>query len=574
MTKHIGTCSLCALSFLIISTSILTLVLFDATCSKPPQPLNQESLELAISAIDKELSTLSLEEESIRKVHIMLEATRDSCKMVAPIHSLPAEILTRIFLEPVYHHAQSNQPLCPPLLLDPTVLSSVCRLWRQLAVNCRLLWAHLRLVVGGSYNIARHHSEELWAERSQGAPLHLHICQGTSYFDSDSDDDDDPDERADSEEENSHPDVKSVSKLLPFITPLKSQIRSLELVLSGPCQYLLSSLLNELITPDVSDSNSMKMLRIKYDLDHMALEFQALHPLMTSSHYSSDCQAFFSSLEVLDLRNITPPWYNMTTLGNLVDLRLEARTGDQEWSVTQAELAAALESCPKLRSLVIVKPAVARSPKSDQWPVRLNELRTLSLRCLFADDELELALSIIAPGPYPLTVRLDFSVLPGFKPGCLDALRSFCDRSNIATLYGAGVYIYDPWFASEIGTLPRVQTLALQGCYFSDSAHGLFAEGVPITIPNPSNPTQALWPQLQNLYLYKCRLDKDHLCRLLSLHSIQTLRLKDCGDILQPHMIGHELFAEYEPLLSQYVPDVGLYVEDEDASADWSFSVS
>ncbi|KAJ7660786.1 hypothetical protein DFH06DRAFT_1472092 [Mycena polygramma] len=85
-----------------------------------------------------------------------------------PVLTLPNELIADIFLHflPVY-------PLCPPLTgrLSPTLLTQICRRWREVALGTPELWRALSL----SYKATPTKNEvqilHLWLNRSRSCPL-------------------------------------------------------------------------------------------------------------------------------------------------------------------------------------------------------------------------------------------------------------------------------------------------------------------------------------------------------------------------------------------------------------------
>jgi hypothetical protein len=162
--------------------------------------------------------------------------------------------------------------------------------------------------------------------------------------------------------------------------------------------------------------------------------------------------------------------------------------------------------------------------------VILPELRVLSLRCMAWNSELELALSMITPGSHPLHMSIHLPECSDTNPRIVTEMRAFFERSNVIILHAAA-FSFWTWFASQLGPLPHVQTLALVSCHFSDVAKAGIRESVRRHAnPCPISPALVLWPQLRDLYLVSCGLEKDHLYQLLSLHTIQNLSFHRCFD--------------------------------------------
>ncbi|KAJ7931906.1 hypothetical protein B0H13DRAFT_1593795, partial [Mycena leptocephala] len=89
---------------------------------------------------------------------------------------LPNEIVAEIFIHflPVY-------PLCPPSsgILSPTVLTHICRKWREIALGIPALWQALRFDwLDDSASEAQVHALGSWITRSSCCPLSLKMDDG------------------------------------------------------------------------------------------------------------------------------------------------------------------------------------------------------------------------------------------------------------------------------------------------------------------------------------------------------------------------------------------------------------
>nr|GAT45795.1 predicted protein [Mycena chlorophos] len=96
-----------------------------------------------------------------------------------PIHSIPNEILSEIFLQyiPLY-------PACPPLLGDgsPTKLTHICRHWRQIAHSTPSLWRAIEVFAQAVYPpVPQIEAVETWLKRS--GSLSLSILVGSRWAD-------------------------------------------------------------------------------------------------------------------------------------------------------------------------------------------------------------------------------------------------------------------------------------------------------------------------------------------------------------------------------------------------------
>ncbi|KAJ7877039.1 hypothetical protein B0H13DRAFT_1893420 [Mycena leptocephala] len=90
-----------------------------------------------------------------------------------PILTLPNEITMEIFIHflPIY-------PLCPPLidLLSPTLLTHICRRWREIALGTPELWRAIKFFTNSRIPLQRKvNIAGLWLRRSHCSPLSIFI---------------------------------------------------------------------------------------------------------------------------------------------------------------------------------------------------------------------------------------------------------------------------------------------------------------------------------------------------------------------------------------------------------------
>ncbi|KAG8785623.1 hypothetical protein FRC12_017349 [Ceratobasidium sp. 428] len=502
-----------------------------AACSAFPEGLRAVSndRERAQVAIDEELITWADRETNIQKARGMLLEARNLCKMIAPIYSLPPEILSRIFTKAICW--------CNKFWMDksgPLVLASVCRQWRNLVLDNRLLWTHLDLK---AYNTQpQYPNPRLWAERSGGAPISVYIrqfrsrestTQCTSDYDDYNDDNDyddyyEPYQSSYEDDDNNdvpasyddHFEAPELDNLGTFIASLMQQVCSITLDINDANAAILERLLR-------ATSGRAKVLKVM-SLD----QFDVLN--IPSWHQRS---AFYS-LETLHCCNTIPPCRNWR-LYNLTDLRLQVTSTKRyrSWSMSQLEFSSLLSSCPKLQYLMAEIPWFSELPSHVQKPVLLGELKVLDIKSEGL-SVLESILATINPGEDSLYLSISLFESPERFQIFSFALHEFLGRSNVPMLHLRNKYI--PSFASQLGSLPHVQTLSLQGWRFTDLANaGVYQGDHPVystTNPNPSPgpPYRTLWPQVQQLFLKYCTLEKEHVGHLISSRALQKVVLNHC----------------------------------------------
>jgi hypothetical protein len=457
----------------------------------------------------------------------------------APINKLPLEILIVIF-------SMASQPCLKPSKVDfvlPTVLSSVCGLWRQVSLSTCSLWPHHLDLCWDSSRDVQYLRAGLWAERSQPAPLTVHIQESTG-------------EKLDPDQADAH-----MLRLVTFLAPLMPRVSGLEITLQSPIQSLMDSLL--LCWVNHGLVNSAKTLKITcYSESGTMLQLRdARAPSTREQALPRDFEVFFGSIHTLDLRNALAPW-GSTMYQGLVELRL-SWVSTYGWYPTQSQIAGVLAASPKLRSLVLTDLPMKSEPGFIPSPVTLNDLQVLSLES-FGVTGLWLVFPLITGGSDTLSVSLTLEDSWSFVANALP----FFARSNVTTLYARGSEYFETSIASLLGPIPHLRTLALKNCDFSDNDFRDFVDA-RATGTRTSDPC----PQLQALYVLACSGNQQQIQQLVSIHpTIQTLRVV-CDPASQVVWKTPQERIEFETTLSQSVPDVvcSHNVLDDDPTVYWDF---
>jgi hypothetical protein len=107
---------------------------------------------------------------TLRKEKMLAQKRLDSYKY--PVLTLPNEIVSEIFI-----HFLPAYPEYPPLtgLLSPTLLTHICRKWREIALSTPTLWSAITSYNDGIPVKQKAHLFELWLKSSRPCPLSLQI---------------------------------------------------------------------------------------------------------------------------------------------------------------------------------------------------------------------------------------------------------------------------------------------------------------------------------------------------------------------------------------------------------------
>ncbi|KAG8749381.1 hypothetical protein FRC12_013444 [Ceratobasidium sp. 428] len=408
----------------------------------------------------------------------------------------------------------------------------------------------------------KYHSPEPWILRSKGAPLYVQVLQPRFCLN---------DEYTAEEEEEcmtDRPPAPMVERIINFLTPLMSQVCSLTIFLSWPYDSTLERLLD--CWAAHGTPGQAKVLKA---LSNMELSEVAIR---SPESYGS----FLESLKVLHLSNTVLPWSGFL-FHNLVEFKITV--GEGRWTIALWKLAAVLSSCPKLQCLsldsLIIKPFPAPQPKA----ILFKELRELRIAGFSDISEtngaamLESVLTIIVPGHNPLNLEVDLSSIHKSPQQAMDVVRAFVERANVTQLRVRGPRVTgfedNPYFASQLGPLPRVQALILEKFFFCDvtrvesSVINFDGDGPIIdeyNNPRPINPELVLWPNVRSLYLRQCVLEQGHLRCLMSPHSIQAIYMHGCFNNSKtaphnPYVEPRGSMEHFVRLLSQFVPKVVHY---------------
>ncbi|KAJ7148418.1 hypothetical protein C8R43DRAFT_518364 [Mycena crocata] len=130
-----------------------------------------------VAVIDAQILTL---EESIRLLRIQKQPIQDrldACKY--PVLTLPTEITSEIFTQflPLY-------PSCPPMTgsSSPTLLTHICRRWRNIALANPALWRAIALDATHAKDGAQE-LLKLWLNRSGCRPISIYVeADGTHLY--------------------------------------------------------------------------------------------------------------------------------------------------------------------------------------------------------------------------------------------------------------------------------------------------------------------------------------------------------------------------------------------------------
>ncbi|KAJ7908881.1 hypothetical protein B0H13DRAFT_1715160 [Mycena leptocephala] len=139
---------------------------------------NLEADRARVGDLESQILHLERSLSALREEKILVQERLASYKY--PVLELPSEIVSEIFM-----HFLPDYPLFPPLtgLLSPTLLTHICRRWREIALGTPALWSTIK-----SYHDDRDisldmHHIKTWLNRSRCCPLSLQFGRGDPRLD-------------------------------------------------------------------------------------------------------------------------------------------------------------------------------------------------------------------------------------------------------------------------------------------------------------------------------------------------------------------------------------------------------
>ncbi|CAE6406636.1 unnamed protein product [Rhizoctonia solani] len=344
-----------------------------------------------------QLDFLSSYELEIREIKLAIKRAHNYSHGLAPINSLPLEILTRIFhLARVWpcgldHLSSRNKKYYPSY---PHYLAQVCALWRRIAISSRLLWCHIDLSSDETYFRHLIAQAETNVARTGGSPLELHITNSAS-----------------GKFEWPH---YTYEQLYDLVSHVSYHVESFELVVFGDFRGFHRSAFSRLLLSQSPTLTKLVLSSHHYHFNSFiyAMEFDPSELDDDIMDFALDLatdqiEAAFAPITVLYVRGIFPLWTSVAYSG-LVDLRL---TSTDEWSkIQEISLIAILQSSPGLRILHFGLKIHNLSTNAEQMPpVYLQDLQVIKI---FPNNGETTALCpgsvlrLLAPGSKPL--RLSF----------------------------------------------------------------------------------------------------------------------------------------------------------------------
>ncbi|CAE6496457.1 unnamed protein product, partial [Rhizoctonia solani] len=361
----------------------------EADCNQEPISfLDRSALEETLIAINSELPFPAIYAQRLWKGRVTLTGLRNRSSTLSPVNSLPAKILTSIFIRAAQadrigritlaqraRDAGETQAIAARLRRPDmsTVISSVSTYWRQLSIQTLELWAHIDLGESGARTDPLFAKARLWLERSQGSPLYVTIATTGPAAQ-----------------------VINTWGILPILRSYETDLYTLDLDLNriDEVHAALAQWLNE------GAPNSLTSLKIS--IPRVAEPYDTPHALPPGLLFREQGDAFFKPIRTLYLDGTYLSW-NGPAFQNLVDLRL-SRISDRVCPTIE-QFVGILDGSPALCTLWLRRMTLQIEGRLDFAPVKMKNLQILGLEHV-EPQGLYLLLPLLAPVP-ELYVRIE-----------------------------------------------------------------------------------------------------------------------------------------------------------------------
>ncbi|CAE6469775.1 hypothetical protein ACGC1H_000281 [Rhizoctonia solani] len=467
--------------------------------------------------INAEIAHFSCYESKVKQAEAAVNQTRNRLSQLAPISSLPPEILGRIFQlvakpcdltvinseepdsetsssgESEDWNADTDRPSKrrhkPALQLEnfPThldCLSRVCSYWRQLAINTHSLWTHVDLLPHKLLHKEFFSRADTYVARAGPLPIELHVAD-------------------------INPLAYNEAYLRQFLRLIHNRIDTLNIAVTYEWRQFHTLILDHFFSDHTSASTGLTKLTTS-----CSLEVDEFINWFEEPHNG------FVHLTILHLHGMFPVW-GSTAYHNLVDLRFTPAS-DTRWTrISEPEFRRILEASPRLRILHFALHIVDRQPDDESVPpVQLHDLEAVSISTYRGSEHVILqpgyVLRMLAPGSKPLRLSIchrhhgdNFNdPVPG-----PEELFKFCQRSNIAKFCAR---YSRPRLDQLLCFASNLEELALDACVFGWQSDDLLQRSNPAT------------SRLNSLVLHRCSPSLEQLEVLLEQYPTNSLILSGC----------------------------------------------
>ncbi|KAG8767994.1 hypothetical protein FRC12_005897, partial [Ceratobasidium sp. 428] len=482
----------------------------------------RREVEPVLLAIDAELDGLASEEEELSKARVSLSVLRNTSSALASVHSLPPELLARIFLMTRYPSYSSDTN---GLVFGHT-LAQVSTYWRTTAIHLPTLWTQITITpTQANYEYAT-----LSLGRSNGLPIYLDISNDGVV-----------------DQWDGYPYEPAWEE---FLASASQQVQALNILDSFTApQPLLHKAIRLLLRH--GSSGVLKTLCIKrprYE-DHTDL-----------GDFSADqSDPILRSIIVLHLSNTLLHWTS-AAYHNLIDLRLQF-TEDDRRDISTSQLAGILAVSP---GLTILKLEYILITLPDGWDaenvVRLAHLEVLCLLYLSYDSWVALV-SVLSLSDCLSNLEVGICAQDPRFSEISHLVRDFLHGVRVKTLAITSFEYDDPQCALSLSaTIPSLENLVLSDYNLLSKLRGDEVTGNRLEVNVNTGSC------LPHLFLASSKLDLDNLKLIVSVSRVETLHL----DRVQSwYGYSGPPRDELRAALLDTFPHLTCLITDEDPTRKW-----
>lgn len=476
-----------------------------------------------------ELLSVSSYETTIKQARSAISQASNYSTSITPIHTLPIEVLSRIFriivgARPCQLDIKDNSRRDITLPRYPDFLSQICSRWRQVTIGLPSLWSHIDIATFHRLTEGSITRASVCAVRAGSLPLDIHVRvpMFLEEFKEDS--------------------------LLGFFRSAAMRIRSLELSIpdtSGDfdepaLEYCLKScvpgILAELVIKN-SGHNAGYFLEATDDVGEIA-NSENVWVKLPKGRFEDVLQ----SVTTLRLDGLYPLWTSQAYHG-LEELHLTCKGALM--SISKLQLYSIFVQSPRLR-VVEFTLGIRAEPPEDRiafQPARLINLEVLELSELDY-SRLNIFLGLLEPCSKPLQLAVlyqDRHPLSTHEDKVVEFLKnSNITRLSVKATSGSGLQVNELFHL-----LPHLRVLA-----FADIKNRNAAQ---LTLAASPHITAASSFRLDVLYLLRPHMHLDTLCRIIETHTVQKLVVWDCRLFRDGAQVSNE---DYMVELSRLCPIV------------------
>ncbi|KAF8600228.1 hypothetical protein BDV93DRAFT_525517 [Ceratobasidium sp. AG-I] len=403
--------------------------------------------------------------------------------VVHETHSALA-ILTGNVFEPYSTNSYIMGPTKNKIALSKAViLSGVCGYWRSIVLHTSSFWTYTSIVLTNQHIQHSLDSVPTWLSRAHTTPLDIYLTMRRI---------------------NDIPVSKTMfDQVVPRLSFGSKQIGTLHLAL------LSASYLNTLLKTWFRDGVSTTLTKLEIDVAN------ATDEISTLQGWISQCQ----ELQALRLNVGILCSDPFPVMLKLVSLEIFS----EHPPITTTRLASMLHACPNLRRLKLDDLYIEGTASGDAIPAPLQYLEMLSLQLLDSER--------IFPLLSPKSNSLSLSIFPYMgNSSSSDSVNHIIDFSRRSTITALELYA-DEIESSDLRrlvlSLPHLQTLSLQGCYFDDRmASTLRGASEADSVEGAKSSTSST---LHTIWLKESTIENEStLLSLVSQRHLKQLKIEDC----------------------------------------------